>query len=67
MKKTKILSISIVNKVKIIEAVNEGVSYPTIIHGYGLNSSSNISILKNKEKYLAAYRSSVGSPLRRTL
>ena len=68
MEKTKKLSISIENKVKIIEAVNEGVSYPTIIHDYGLNSSSNISmILKNKEKYLAAYKSSVGSPLRRTL
>ena len=55
MEKTKKLSISIENKVKIIEAVNEGVSYPTIIHDYGLNSSSNIiMILKIKEKYSAA-------------
>ena len=68
MQKTKKLSISLSDKKQIIDAVNDGVSYEIIKEKFKLNSSSNISvILKNKNKYLEAYNSSIGSPLRKTL
>lgn len=68
MQKTKKLSISLKDKKEIIDAVSDGVSYDIIKEKFKLNSSSNISvIIKNKDKYLEAYNSSVGSPFRKTL
>ena len=66
MQKTKKLSISQKDKKEIIDAVSDGESYDIIKEKFKLNSSSNISvIIKNKDKYLEAYNSSVGSPLRK--